>query len=403
MNLNVSKNKKVVIAGGVLTLFIMLIAVAIVIKFRVPKGVSAVTNEDHYEIKGEEALKFNGISVISDEQIIIIDKSQGELNDIKVKDGQEVKVGDVLFSYHNTTVEDQITQHDRQIATNNDKTSNAKKNKDNINKTIDELKVELATVDDQLKKVQSDISKVSQAEEKDNEGQYNELTKIKDVITSKHIEISQQIEILKNQSSGIDKEISSYEEGNKSIVTERDILKKKIGKDIVAEIDGVVKVNNKGINDPTTAYMRVISKEPLVKAEVSEFDVKNLKVGDEVMLKVISSEGYVKGTITEIDELPIEEPGRTTTGYNFYIKPENNIKIGFNVEVKCNYKAVEIPKDYIYEKDSKLYVIKENLTSTQNIEIKAILEDDKYYFLDGSIGVGDRLIKNPSKVLEGSK
>ena len=403
MNLNFSKNKKGIIVGGVVALFIILVVVAIVIKVRAPKAEVAIANEDNYEIKGEETLKFNAISIISNEQRVIIDKSQGELEDIKVKDGQEVKVGDVLFSYHNTAVEDKITQYDRQIATNNDKAYSAKKNKDEINTNISELKAELTTMGEQLNKVQSDISKFTPEEEKENEEQYNELTRIKDVLTSKRIEISQKIEILNGQASRIDMEIASYEEGSKSIVTERDILNKKIVKDVIAEIDGVVKVNNKGLDDPTTAYMRVISKAPLVKGEASEFDVKSLEVDDEVMLKVISSGEYVKGTITEIDELPIEEPGRPTTGYNFYIKPENSIMIGFNIEVRCNYKALEIPKDYVYEKDSNLYVIKENLTSTQEIEIKAILEDDKYYFLDGAIGVGDNLIKNPSKVLEGSK
>jgi len=403
MNLNLSRKKKCIIIGGVLVSFAILVAIAIIIKINIPKAEAAVANIHTYEVKGKETLKFNGISVISDEQIVIVDKSQGELKDVKVKDGQEIKKGDLLFSYHNTTIEEQIAEFDRQITANDNKTSKAKENKVKINTNINKLKSELATNGEQLNKVHSNLSTVSTLKEKNNEAQYNELMKTKEVLEGKKIELSQQIELLKTQSDGIDTEIASYEEGNKSIVTQRDVLKKKTKKNIVAEIEGIVKVNSKGIDDPTTAYMRIISKEPLVKAEVSEFDVKNIKVDDEVMLKVISNGEYVKGTITEIDELPIEGVERTTTGYNFYIKPEKSIRIGFNLEVKCNYKAIEIPKDYVYEKDSKLYVLKEKVTSQENIEIKAILEDDKYYLLDGAIGIGDKLIKNPSTVSEGSK
>ncbi len=403
MSLNLSKKKKgILIAVGV-SLFIILVAVIIVIKVRGPKEKPMINNEESYEIQGAETLKFNGISTISDEQRVLADKSQGELKDIKVEDGQEVKAGDVLFSYRNTTVEEQIAQYDRQIAANNNKASKANNNKAKINASISQLQGELNTIGGELNKVQSNISQLSVAEEKDVQGQQGELIKMKDTLESKQIEISQQIEMLKGQVGGVDTEIDSYEEGNKSIVVERDILKKKIGKDVVAEIDGVVKVDNKGIDDPTAVYMRIISKEPLVKAEVSEFDVKNLKVDDSVMLRVISGGEYIKGTITKIDELPIEGPERTTTGYNFYIKPESNIRIGFSLEVNCNYKGIEIPKDYFYEKDSKIHILKEKADSYEDIEIKAISEDDKYYLLDGAIGIGDRLIKNPSTVLEGSK
>lgn len=403
VDFNLSKKKKYILIVIAVVLFIILSAVIIAIKLKGPKEETTITHEDSYEIKGEETLKFNGISIISDEQIIIVDKSQGELKDIKVKDGQEVKKGDVLFSYLNTAVEDQIAQYDREINSNNGKVSRVKKEKDKVNTSINKLQGDLNAISGELNKVQSEISKLSTSEEKEAQSQYNELLKTKDVLEGKQLEVSQQIEMLRSQVNGIETEVASYEEGNKSIVTERDTLKKKIGKDIITDIDGVVKVNNKGIDDPTVAYMRIISKEPLVKAEVSEFDVKNLKIDEEVMLKVISSGEYIKGTITEIDELPIEEPGRTTTGYNFYIKPEKSIRIGFSLEVKCNYKGIEIPKDYVYEKDSKIHILKEKGDSYEDIEIKATLENDKYYLLDGAIGIGDRLIKNPSTVLEGSK
>jgi len=397
-----SKKKKILIVVG-LVAFALLVAGIVIVKLRPAKEKIVVTHEDSYEIQGVERLKFNGVSVISDEQRIIADKSLGEIKDIKINDGQEVKSGDILFSYHNTAIEDQIAQSDRQIASNNDKITKVKNDKAKTNSNISQLESELNNIINELSTVQATAAKSPVAVDENSSNKSSELIKKQTALEAKQVEIDQKIDILKGQISGADSEITTYEDTNKGLSVEKDILSKKLNSEVVAEIDGVVKIDNKGINDPTTVYMRIISKEPLVKAEASEFDIKSLNVNDEMLLKVVSSGEYVKGSITKIDDLPIEEMGRTVTGYNFYIKPENSIMVGFSLEVNANYKGIEIPKDYVYEKDSKICVLKEKGDSHENIEIKAISEGDSYYLLDGIVGIGDKLIKNPSKVLEGSK
>lgn len=396
-----SKKKKILIVVG-LVAFALLVAGIVIVKLRPAKEKNIVTHEDSYEIQGVERLKFNGVSVISDEQRIIADKSLGEIKDIKINDGQEVKSGDILFSYHNTAIEDQIAQSDRQIASNNDKITKVKNDKAKTNSNISQLESELNNIINELSTVQATAAKSPVAVDENSSNKSSELIKKQTVLEAKQVEIAQKIDILKGQISGADSEITTYEDTNKGLSVEKDILNKKLNSEVVAEIDGVVKIDNKGITDPTTVYMRIISKEPLVKAEASEFDIKSLNVNDEMLLKVVSSGEYVKGSITKIDDLPIEEVGRTVTGYNFYIKPEKSIMVGFSLEVNANYKGIGIPKDYVYEKDSKICVLKEKGDSYENIEIKAISEGDSYYLLDGIVGIGDKLIKNPSKVLEGS-
>lgn len=400
--LNLSKKKINILIITAIALVIILGAVIIIANFNGYKEKTEVTHEDSYEIQGVEGLKFNGVSVISDEQRIVVDRSLGEVKDIKINDGQEVKTGDILFSYNNTAIEDQIAQSDRQIASNNDKITKAKNDKTKINSNISELESELNNIISELSTVQAKAAESVATEDENSQNESSELLKKQTALEGKQIEISQKIEALKGQISGADSEITTYEDTNKGISVEKEALNKKLNREVVAEIDGVVKIDNKGINDPTTVYMRIISKEPLVKAEASEFDINSLKVNDEVLLKVVSSGKYIKGIITKIDDLPIEEVGRTITGYNFYIKPEKNIMVGFSLEVNANYKGIEIPKDYVYEKDSKICVLKVKGDSHKNIEIKAISEGDSYYLLDGIVGIGDKLIKNPSKVLEGS-
>ncbi len=403
LNLKFSKKKKGILIAVAIALFVILVTVIVLVKMNGTKDKTVIANADSYEIQGEERLKFNGVSVISDEQRIMADKTLGEIKDVKVKDGQEVQAGDILFSYHNTTLEEQAAQFDRQISGNNEKATRVKNDKSKCNGSINELQVQLNKIVSELDTVKSALAQVNASGDQGEQAKYGELTQKQAALESSKMEVSQKIEVLKGQISGLDTEVAAFDDTNKGIVAERDILNKKVSVEVAAELDGIVKIDDKGLNDPTAVYMRVISKEPLIKAEVSEFDLSNLKINDDVLLRVVSSGEYVKGTITKIDELPIEGVGRTTTGYNFYIKPEKSITIGFSLEVNYNYKGIQIPKDYVYEEDSKIHVLKENGTSYDNVEIKAISEGDSYYLLDGVVGIGDRLIKNPSKVLEGSK
>lgn len=223
MNLNLSKKKKSILIIISVVLVIILVAVIIVKNTRVSKEKTLVTSKDTYEIKGGETLKFKGTSIISDEQRILVDHSQGELKDIKVTDGQVIKAGDVLFSYYNTAVEEQIEKYNRQITANNDKISKTSNDKEKNNTSISQLETDLNDVINQLNQIQADISQFSHLEEKTNEEKnneeiYSELIKMKDSLEGKQIEISQQIELLKNQVSGLNTQISTYEEDNKNIV-----------------------------------------------------------------------------------------------------------------------------------------------------------------------------------------
>lgn len=377
-----------------ITILISLVVIAslgAIIKIRFSNNKITNTDKEVYIVKGSEALKFNGISIVKDEQKVLLDTSKGELKEVNVNDGQEVKVGDVLFSYNNISISDQIDQYNRKISTNEKKILNIKTDVNKINEDINKLKTELDNIISNLNGIKDTVSNNTEDEE---------LIREKELLENKYIQISEEKENAQNQTDILNAEVSNFEDTNAEMVTERNVLEEKVITKILAQVDGIVYINEKAINDPTEIYMNIISNDTIVRGTASEYDVSNLKVSDEVMMRIISNGEYVKGIVTKIEQRPINEDGKATTEYNFYIKPEKNIRIGFNLEIKWDYKNIEIPEEYVYKEHDEIYVVKEGINSYDHIQIKVILEDDKYYLLDGAIGVGDKLLKNTDNTLK---
>ncbi|MGL5354620.1 MAG: hypothetical protein ACRDA5_15110 [Clostridium sp.] len=146
-------------------------------------------------------------------------------------------------------------------------------------------------------------------------------------------------------------------------------------------------------------YIKIVSKEPLIKAEASEYDIANIKVGDKALIKVVSNDELINGIVTSIDDLPTTSLDGKSTIYTFNVKQDKPIRIGFNVEIKLNYVGLTIPKECVIEEDSKLYVAKNKNSLFEKVEIKAMLNGENYTMQGDNIGVGDKLSKTPSEAL----
>ena len=92
-----------------------------------------------------------------------------------------------------------------------------------------------------------------------------------------------------------------------------------------------------------------------------------------------------------------------SVNYNFFIKPNKPVRIGFTVEIKEKGNNLTIPKEFVMEESSKLYVAKVNGAVNEKVEIKAELNGEVYKLKDKTISVGDKIIKNLLEILKGDK
>lgn len=377
MKKKLSKNIKI---GLIVTGAVLLIAIVVVGGLAVKNSTNKnsaktadLNSEGIYKVTGEEPLKFKGNSIISKEQNVIVDKTQGEVKDLKIEDKQDVKAGDLLFTYHSTQVANQKEELNRQINSNSEKSQRSKKNKEGLNTELNDLTKKIET-----EKSGNPVGEPSQAVM---------------ALTQKNEEIKAKIEL--EQTS-----INAYNDAINDLTAQRNLLSEQETKNVKAEIDGIAYIYEKGLSDITSPYIKIVSKEPLIKGQASEFEIESIKVGDKALVKVVSSDELIKGVVTSIDELPTASMDGKSLSYSFNIKQEKPIRIGFNVEIKLNYDGLTIPKECVIEEDSKLYVAKSKETSFEKVEIKGILTDENYTLENDTIKIGDKISKTPIESLK---
>ena len=401
-----NKSKEKIIVGSVMGISIVVIAgLALSVKGDNPDNKQTLASlENCYEISGSDVVKFKGTSVISKEQKIYVDKTLGEIDSVKVTNKQHISKGDILFTYHNETIADRISELDIQI-------NSSTKKRDRSNTAKAQYQDEVNSLNNQLSKVEEEINFLSGSGDAENaESIAQEIQKLQ----AQQSQLSAEIQGYKSQIIAEESTVEAMQDTIDTSIQTKEQLQDKEYVDVKAEIDGIVYLNESAKDNPSIEYIRIISEEPLIKGSVTAYDLDELSVGDKVSIRVNSSGEYLNGEVSEVEDLPAESQGAAvgsnetqSATYNFYVKPEKKITIGFGVEIKECGNEILIPKNYVYEKDSKFYVGKiiEESGETKKVEIKAKLNDDKtkYIYLDGSITDGDKLIENPESVLEDGK
>lgn len=346
------KKKKIIIVSSI---FIVALGLTISGALYVKNKAKVVTNKEntveYFTIEDTSGLKFKGSSIISNEQRIMLDPSKGEVNEVFVKDGQIVEKDTVLFNYYNEVIQEQVDELERQI--------------NSLNSKIEK--------------------------EKERESKAEALKKEAAAIASNNENPANSVSVDQLNSGSIIEELKT---NLNDAISKRDSLKEKVVKPVVAEIRGKVYINKE---DPTKEYMRVISEEPLIAAQASEFDVDELKVDSKVDIKIVSNNSKVTGKITKIDDIPTVSVDQKSSLYTFYVKPDEGIKIGFSVELTVNPGEIVVPKSSVIEESGKLYVMLAEGENNKKVEITATLKDDNYVVQNDSLKVGDKIMLNPSE------
>ena len=336
------KKKKIIIVSSIFIVALGLtISGALYVKNKAKVVINKENTVEYFTIEDTSGLKFKGSSIISNEQRIMLDPSKGEVNEVFVKDGQIVEKDTVLFNYYNEVIQEQVDELERQI--------------NSLNSKIEK--------------------------EKERESKAEALKKEAAAIASNNENPANSVSVDQLNSGSIIEELKT---NLNDAISKRDSLKEKVVKPVIAEIRGKVYINKE---DPTKEYMRVISEEPLIAAQASEFDVDELKVDSKVDIKIVSNNSKVTGKITKIDDIPTVSVDQKSSLYTFYVKPDEGIKIGFSVELTVNPGEIVVPKSSVIAEGE----------NNKKVEITATLKDDNYVLQNDSLKVGDKIMLNPSE------
>lgn len=124
MKKNIKLGKKKVIIGSILIIAIFISGFVVFKKKNSNVGEEVKATPEIYTIPGKEKIFVNGKIVPNKSEDFFIDGDNGELDEIKVEDGQKVEKGTVLFTCKNKSAISEIEDLKDQIKTKEDEKKN---------------------------------------------------------------------------------------------------------------------------------------------------------------------------------------------------------------------------------------------------------------------------------------
>lgn len=387
-----------------------------------PMGQSGPDGSAGYMITSlhqQEPITVDGLANSQHDHAYYYDKQMGDVDRINIIDGQTVRKGDVLFTYHMTgDISEQIEDaHIKQTRLYNQRAELI----DELSKTTGKLYnyqgdlIEGYWAEDgqQYYYVSEAIGKgggprVGQAVDpsiagQDMAGQGNEAEK---PLKSQIRELNQQIE---------DTELALTR-----------LVNKQNGK-ITAKYDGVAVVNPAGLDDPSIPIVRVISDQILVKGNVTEYEYFLLQENLPVEIYVNAEDRNVSGHIADYNVYPNTAApvtragegvgggdttftggsasatlggGNQATQYGFVVEPDDRIHPGFSVKISMTAPGLVVPNEAIVEEQGKMYVYVYRDGQAHKTAVDLKRQGANRVALTG-LQEGDQLILNPVNLTDG--
>lgn len=215
-----------------------------------------------------------------------LDPSLGTLENIVVKNGQQVKSGDVVATYQNATIADQANEQAQSLNKLNLAISNAKTNLDSAVQKRNQLANQLAQAKKNVQSLQAanDPSAIEASAQLDAAQQAYDA----------------QVEVVNQAQQALDNANLDFSDANAQVEQTR----KKVTTSVTAPFDGTVYIDESGKSSANTPYATIVSPGTIVQATVTEYDYNKLKLGQKVEILPVNDSRKVLGSITNISTLP---------------------------------------------------------------------------------------------------
>ena len=364
----------------------IVIGAAGILIFRQPSQ-SAVKEETSHIVTAKEgsvasSVLLSGSVTAKNEQYVYFDASKGDLDEILVSVGDKVEEGQALVKYSSADAQAAYDAADRAVA--------------KADRHIEELN-----------KARENASATPASPQVPTEAG-----------------LPEQAQAATSSVSSIDSQISDAKDNRADAVAQLNKAQAQLdAATVLSTLEGtVVEVNRNVSKSPTgnsQVVVHVVSNENLqVKGELSEYNLANLSVGQEVTFtsKVYQDKSWT-GKISYISDYPKNNGeaanaalgGNTGSKYPYTVDVTSDIgelKQGFSVsvEVKNKSKAILVPLTSVVTENDKNYVwIVDDQKKAKKVEVTLGNADADNQEITSGVTDGAKVISNPTSSLEEGK
>lgn len=371
------KRSKILIGVGV-GLATVAVGLALFSNNLKPEVTKAENKIEFYTVEDVEQVYINGVVTPVQSKEFIKDATLGKLGDLKVKNGDYVKKGTLLYQYIDDATSTQITELKYQIeATQADKEKAAR-----------QMELEL-----------KELSNSNDPAEKGIEATPN---------TRESIELKY--------------DLNSYDMKMNQMQTQINELSEKQVNQVTAPFDGEITIPQEQNRD--SAILTLTSTDFFVEGQVNERDLAKIKEKQAADVKTIANDKLYKGEIVYISNTPVTSAvsggeggagggggGATGGSLSNYIvrltlKDGKDIKEGFHVQasIKLTDEKIEIPKDVVKSENGKNYVLVDDFGTVLRKEITITdkgASKDKVIVTSGLESLDKVIVSSDKPVKEG--
>ena len=364
----------------------IVIGAAGILIFRQPSQ-SAIKEETSHIVTAKEgsvasSVLLSGTVTAKNEQYVYFDASKGDLDEILVSVGDKVEEGQALVKYSSADAQAAYDAADRAVA--------------KADRHIEELN-----------KARENASAVPASPQVPTEAG-----------------LPEQAQAATSSVSSIDSQISDAKDNRADAVAQLNKAQAQLdAATVLSTLEGtVVEVNRNVSKSPTgnsQVVVHVVSNENLqVKGELSEYNLANLSVGQEVTFtsKVYQDKSWT-GKISYISYYPKNNGeaanaalgGNTGSKYPYTVDVTSDIgelKQGFSVsvEVKNKSKAILVPLTSVVTENDKNYVwLVDDQKKAKKVEVTLGNADADNQEITSGLTNGAKVISNPTSSLEEGK
>jgi HlyD family secretion protein len=332
---------------------------------------------------------FAGVVEPKETQKIMLEPDRGKVKEIFVKEGDEVKKGDKLFSYHNPEGQIQLKEKAIDLEMANITINQKSKEVDSLRKQLSKAEDgEKADIREQLNQAEIDLKVANLDAQKARMMHEEEQKKASNnIVTAKVNGIVQKIDEEQQQKQQTDEENASESSGG--------------------------------------TFMQIVNTEAAyVEGTVNELVKEGLKVGLEVNVASRKDpEQTWPGKITEIGKLPVEQSEEdemdmedptnpNASKYPFKVELENHegLEFGYHVFIElaeegAKGEEIVLPIEYIVQDEEKPYVwkVKDEALVKQEVELGEEREDGMMIVVKKGLKADDYILFPQDSLKEGKK
>ena len=385
-----SKKKRIIFSAVWGVIAILAISTAFFFKQNQQQEPS-VASYDAVTIKKADDLIFNGSVAAQNVEEFYFDQTKGEVSDILVTNNQEISADTVVLVYQNETVQDQITEQQQTLDKLTLAVNNAQENLDNTYTKKQNIQNSLNEALSTFNNADADSmeGQAIRQEEQAKMDQYKEA-------------ISSQEEVISQAQQALDSANLDLSTATQNI----ELAKNKITTNVAAATDGTAIVEPKGKTNASVPVIKILGKDTIIKALVSEYDYRHLATDQAVEIQLLNSNKKIAGTITEVSILPESAATEGTAtvqsnvaNYSFKAKRSENLQYGYSCQIYVPVNELRIPEKAILNEEDKQYVF---VYSKGTVKKQPILSEnrDGVFVVTEGLKEKDRIISNPSQDLK---